>query len=462
MKKLLCSFSVAFLFLAIGHARAEQIIKSYPFSFNASQSGESNVFPVTPFDSSLGTLDKVEVHVNSSQLRLATGVFPNNILSNGMIAPYYVELSIHQTLNLMKGEASFNHIFKFNSEGTAGTATDVIDFSLNFTFDHNTDLVGFAPVGFSFEPAQTGFAGIKTSGVNSIPDRPFMHGKTSDFISGYDVKMFKLSLYPNYYIQGGIAGNYTLPGYSLSTYGVILIIYEYTPPSSTGGNISALKNTDIPKSSAANLDNANRLVDLVQTPATASPIIGLWSVTQGNDRKHYIYMYQEGGNLRGMWDDRFIISGSMNGNVFTGKYYTTVNPNGSALTLTVSPDGNNLEGTYHYSIKDYTLSGLKDPEKNAQIIASPTMATPSPGFAGTWGTTAGDIVLKQEDRKISGTWGDKTITGKVNGNVLNGRYYKTSEPELIWDFSMTMKPDGKTCTLFHTRQGGVLINTWRK
>jgi hypothetical protein len=163
-----------------------------------------------------------------------------------------------------------------------------------------------------------------------------------------------------------------------------------------------------------------------------------------------------------MWDDRFIISGSMNGNIYTGKYYATVNPNGSALTITVAPDGHSFEGSYHYSIKDYPLIAIKDIEKTAQITAAPAMDTPSPGFAGTWGTTAGDIILTQNGTKVSGTWGDKTINGTVNGNVLKGRYYKTSDTEMLWDFNMTMKPDGKMCILFHTKQGGVSISTWRK
>jgi hypothetical protein len=108
------------------------------------------------------------------------------------------------------------------------------------------------------------------------------------------------------------------------------------------------------------------------------------------------------------------------------------------------------------------IRGIKDTEKTAQITAASTMGTPSPGFAGTWGTTGGDIVLKVDGTNVTGTWNDKTISGTINGNVINGRYYMTSYPELLWDFNMAMKPDGKTCIMFHTRQGGVLINTWRK
>jgi hypothetical protein len=205
-----------------------------------------------------------------------------------------------------------------------------------------------------------------------------------------------------------------------------------------------------------------QLSQSTSTPIGQADIIGLWVVMQGTEKNHHIYMYQEGGKISGVWDDRFMITGAMNGNVYTGKYYTTVNPNGNAVTMTLSPDGLNLEGIYHSSIKDHTLQAVKDVEKTAQIKASPTMDTPSPGFAGTWGTTEGNIVLNVDGTKVSGTWGDKTIGGTVKGNVLNGRYYKTSAPELLWDFNITMKQDGKTCTLFHTKQGGGLINTWRK
>jgi hypothetical protein len=198
------------------------------------------------------------------------------------------------------------------------------------------------------------------------------------------------------------------------------------------------------------------------TPAGQNPIIGLWKVTEGNESNHFMYFYQEGGRIAGMWDDRMIITGSMNGNVFKGEYHTTVNPNGNAITMTVNDNGLSFEGTYHFSIADRPMRGVKNTDATAKIKATPNSGASDADFNGIWGTTAGDIILTQEGSKIKGIWGDKTITGKVEGNVLNGRYYSTKYPEMIWDFNMTMKPDGKNCVLFHTKQGGVLINTWRK
>jgi hypothetical protein len=221
--------------------------------------------------------------------------------------------------------------------------------------------------------------------------------------------------------------------------------------------------------SMAGCDNAtqgvtssNNTSESASAPAGQNPIIGLWKITEGTTSNQYIYMYQEGGKIAGMFNDRSIITGSMTGNVFKGEYHGTVNPNGSAITMTLSDDGLSFEGMYHFSIKDRPIRGAKNIDATAKIKATPTMGASDSDFNGTWGTTAGNIIITQEGTKVRGTWEDKTITGKVEGNVLNGRYYSTRYPEMIWDFNMTMRPDGKTCVLFHTKQGGVLINTWRK
>jgi hypothetical protein len=203
---------------------------------------------------------------------------------------------------------------------------------------------------------------------------------------------------------------------------------------------------------------------LRSTPSSSdqSSIIGLWKVFEGTSSNQYMYLYQEGGKIAGLWNDRSIITGSMNGNVFKGEYHGTVNPNGSALTMTLTDNGASFEGTYVHGGKNYPIRGIKNTDGTTKIKASPTSGASDADFGGTWSTTAGNILITQEGTKIKGTWEDKTVTGKVEGNVLNGRYYSTRYPEMIWDFNMTMKPDGKTCVLFHTKQGGVLINTWRK
>jgi len=226
---------------------------------------------------------------------------------------------------------------------------------------------------------------------------------------------------------------------------------------SATGNLSGNSMSDI--------HDANRLDNIVQKPSASTgqaDITGLWMVTQENEKNHHLYMYQEGGKISGVWDDRFMITGSMSGNVYTGKYFTTVNPSGNSVTMTMASDGLSFVGTYHRGTMDHEMRAIKDTQKTARITATPTMGTPSTGFAGTWGTTEGDIALKVDGTKVSGTWGDKTVIGTVNGNVLNGRYYKTSEEELLWGLNMTMKSDGKTCVFFHTKQGGVSFNTWRK
>jgi len=351
---------------------------------------------------------------------------------------------------LVIGTGTYTEMFKVQGSSPSGTGGEkliTIDFTYDIVFDNSTDMAGEAFVTSSSKLAWSGNGAYLIS--NLVDDKlgNTIKGKLNDYTLNTSLT-FNCSFTHN---AAPLTPNTVSTLSDTGSSGSITITYDYTPRPSLG--------------TSSSIKDANHLDDLAQRPPASTgqaDITGLWAVTQGTTKNHYIYMYQEAGKISGMWDDRFIITGSLKDNVYSGKYYTMVNPNGSAFTFTVSTDGNSFEGIYHQSIKDYSFSAVKDMGKTAQLTAAPTARTPSLGFAGTWGTTAGDIVLKVEGTKAGGTWGDKTVTGTVNGNVLIGRYYKTSEPEMLWDFNMTMKPDGKTCVLFHSKQGGVYINTWRK
>ncbi|NPV93230.1 MAG: hypothetical protein HPY50_20910 [Firmicutes bacterium] len=72
------------------------------------------------------------------------------------------------------------------------------------------------------------------------------------------------------------------------------------------------------------------------------------------------------------------------------------------------------------------------------------------------------MILTQTGSQLSGTWVSKTVTGTVNGDVVNGRLYKTDDPEVFWDFNLTMSADGKKFSGWHTLQGGKTFNGVKK
>lgn len=90
----------------------------------------------------------------------------------------------------------------------------------------------------------------------------------------------------------------------------------------------------------------------------------------------------------------------------------------------------------------------------AMITATPAPGAPAANFTGTWVNSGPNMVLTQNGDQVTGTWGDKTMTGTVTGNVVNGRYYKTSCPALFLDYNLTMNADGKSFSGWHTLHGG--------
>ncbi|HWP97674.1 MAG TPA: copper amine oxidase N-terminal domain-containing protein [Syntrophomonadaceae bacterium] len=194
--------------------------------------------------------------------------------------------------------------------------------------------------------------------------------------------------------------------------------------------------------------------------STAGPFAGIWKTTSD----YQIYFVQNGSSVYGVWGDRLVITGTADGNTFNGTWTGGLNNNpDDKITLTLSADGQSFNGTYRAgSIPNRPLSGTRDNTASARMIATPTVGAPTANFTGTWG----DIILTQTGSQISGTWGTggnaKTVSGTVNGNVINGRYYKTSFPALFWDFSVTMNPDGKGFKGYQSLQGGAVLQAVKK
>lgn len=169
-----------------------------------------------------------------------------------------------------------------------------------------------------------------------------------------------------------------------------------------------------------------------------------------------MYLVQSGNQLTGNWSDQEVITGTINGNKFNGKYYKGGNPGMKwNVNMTVTPDGQGFTGSYSYSTWTSFMVGIQDNAATDKINISPTPGAPDADFSGTWDIWLYQpMVLTQSGDQVSGTWGDKTVTGVVTGNVLNGKYYKTSDPTLFWGFNMKINADGESVTGWHTLRGG--------
>lgn len=196
-------------------------------------------------------------------------------------------------------------------------------------------------------------------------------------------------------------------------------------------------------------------------PARTGPLSGLWTVTQGAEKNHYMQIEQIGNKLNATWDDRTFITGTITNNIyFVGTYCNEPYvKKTNKIAFNFSSDGQTFKGFYHWSIKDHPLSGVKNTAGTAKLTATPTSMDKT-NFAGTWKTTKGDLKLIQVDDKVTGTLAGTTIIGKVTGNTLTARCRKATFPSLFWDFNLTMSPDGKAAEGFWTWARGTNCKAW--
>lgn len=84
----------------------------------------------------------------------------------------------------------------------------------------------------------------------------------------------------------------------------------------------------------------------------------------------------------------------------------------------------------------------------ASFILTCTSA-PATGWAGTWDTNWGTMVLTQTGDQVSGTytWDSGQINGTISGNVLTGTWAEAptyNPPDDAGDVVLTISPDGQT------------------
>ena len=117
----------------------------------------------------------------------------------------------------------------------------------------------------------------------------------------------------------------------------------------------------------------------------------------------------------------------------------------------LSNDGQTLDGSRNDSREpiDYDLAQFVWNAKRLDggAGAQRAMATTGHGFAGRWSTTWGDwgeIVLKQEGNRVTGTWGGTgTLEGTVAGRVLRLKW-KNADGALWGGAKFTLSEDGQT------------------
>lgn len=153
MKKLLLFyFTVTFLILGVGQAEAELISQTSTFSntFKGTNltATTNDSIGISPFDSALGTLDKVIISINGkTDINFtAKAYFPSSIAP----ASYPFGISVKQSFfGLGNKYFTFNNpaIFSWNGSGanTGGPAVWNFNnqFSYNFIFNNQTDKVGY-------------------------------------------------------------------------------------------------------------------------------------------------------------------------------------------------------------------------------------------------------------------------------------------------------------------------------
>jgi hypothetical protein len=202
------------LFVATpGVVTADTIVSAHGFS--ASPFGSMGL---TPFDSTLGTLDSVNVTIDG--VVVVSGVTPANghvdPFAGFIPVPYSYRVDVDQTFDGFSGEYfEFNSPARFILQNTASGLfspfTFVVPFSYGLTFDSMTDLIGFDMP--------------STSGV-TIP--PFgVAGPLSSFV---DTNVILNQMTINNTFTPVSLGGPTPSVTSVAVSGSVRLQHNYTPP----------------------------------------------------------------------------------------------------------------------------------------------------------------------------------------------------------------------------------------
>ena len=216
MKKLLLYYcSVAFLFLAVGLANADIITHTGTWSTTP------GIIGVTPFDPSVGTLDKVSVSVDG-QLQMHYFSPDNFTVSFYNPFDFYITALPQLTVD---GESYIEKYIVHGSSptGFGGQAYVTLDFAYDFVFNHTTDLIGRAPVSSSSSISYAGTSGSYIMSYEDIRLNTEIVGKLSDYYSIANAS-FNSSFIP---VTVGLSGYETT--FTTASPGSITISYDYTP-----------------------------------------------------------------------------------------------------------------------------------------------------------------------------------------------------------------------------------------
>jgi hypothetical protein len=105
-------------------------------------------------------------------------------------------------------------------------------------------------------------------------------------------------------------------------------------------------------------------------------------------------------------------------------------------------------GSYWVRVHVYTPNETTSNQASFTVSCA---SSPTGGWAGTWETTYGTMILSQSGNQVSGTYehSNGTIVGTVSGNVLTGTWAEAPSympPDDAGDVQLTISPDGHTFT----------------
>lgn len=150
MKRINLLIGFCFLILTIGVAgtsKAELIINPYSFDLGTSANPSSDFLGLTPFDTSVGTLNQVNISIEGNLF--ITFYDPGYYGSNNQPIPHTIGGTVEQDIYGLNNQF-FNFetpaIFPFslmNTSGEAGAYTAGQYFKYTFSFTETTDLIGF-------------------------------------------------------------------------------------------------------------------------------------------------------------------------------------------------------------------------------------------------------------------------------------------------------------------------------
>jgi hypothetical protein len=172
---------------------------------------------------------------------------------------------------------------------------------------------------------------------------------------------------------------------------------------------------------------------------------GTWGFTSANDQfQGWIVIHQSGPTFRGTWhtskgkvepDDQ--VTGRLDGNTVT--LWRFIGDNRQSFTLTLSADGDRLDGFGEGFFLNHTNLNMQRSETTAAARAATakktprgTSATAPIDLSGLWVFThfndrfQGTVLLRQDGSEFTGTWHtskgktepDDGVSGRIDGNTV--------------------------------------------